>query len=573
MSETLDGRFPRPAHRGPGVSGGSGVPGKLSAPGRQRIVQGLETPLVVLGVALIFGLQPLPPAFAQSFPMGNHSVWGDRSVPADQEPELSRAAVLQRGLQVKSFLPTDHPVVATPLVGDGVVYVGDMSFATFGGSLYAFDVETGDLLWKTVTGAILASPLLTDEHLYAGTLGGTLLMLDRETGAVEAAFTPNLRPFFDSIWAGPVKIRDTVVFAINPNDEFPGDASPGGLGALIAVDARTLAEAWRFVPVDNDVDEPPIAGEQYGGAGIWNNQITYSPQLDLIFVSTGQNTYSTDGRTPGGDSVFAVHAGGGTLAWQTQMVDGDIWNANLPYHYDSLNTPPVDTDLGDSPAFFWVGSRPYVAVGSKRGYFYVLDALDGTIVNGAGRDVHGFRRGLEVISLPGPGLDGGFNLDSGYFRKGSGVVHFGIVSDYAGRFDTSAPYCYAPGYGVGTPECPGHVAFGHLVLIDSEGTSELGRYSNPNAQIYSPLHLDGMVFVREAVDLTTFDVDKLLVVDVSDPGSPALISNATVDLPGTRSIGAHVSIAGGLVFTGSGAFSDQFGSPSGLYVIGLGPQP
>jgi hypothetical protein len=32
-----------------------------------------------------------------------------------------------------------------------------------------------------------------------------------------------------------------------------------------------------------------------------------------------------------------------------------------------------------------------------------------------------------------------------------------------------------------------------------------------------------------------------------------------------------VSIAGGLIFTGSGAVSDLFGAPNGLYVIGLAP--
>jgi outer membrane protein assembly factor BamB len=514
----------------------------------------------------------VPPLLSQGpgeYLRGNYDLSGSRSLSSQSVAGLTRAAVKARGLEVKRFLPTDAPVATVPVVSNGVVFVGDLDYFTFGGSLYAFDANTGARLWKTQTGGIVASPLISGNSVYAGSITGTLFKLNRRSGAIEGTFTPNLRPGFDSIWGGLIQIGNQVIVAINPNDEFQGDLSPGGLGALIALDARTLTEFWRFVPVDNDVDEPPIAGEQYGGAGIWNTQIAFSPELDLIFVSTGQNTYSTDGRTPGSDSVFAVNARDGSLAWQTQTKDGDIWNANLPYYYNSLNTPPVDMDLGDSPAFFWVGSQPYVAVGSKRGYFYVMDARTGAIVNGTGRDVHGFVRGLEVLSLPGPGLDGGFNLDSGYFTQGPNVVHFGIANDYAGLFDPSEEFCYGGSLGPSPePPCPGHVAYGHLVLIDGEGSRELGRYSNPNAQIYSPVHVDGMVVVRETVDLTTFDADKLLVIDVSDPSNPQLMS--TVALP-TRSIGAHLSIAGGLIFTGSGGFSDLYSAPNGLYVIGLAP--
>ena len=200
-----------------------------------------------------------------------------------------------------------------------------------------------------------------------------------------------------------------------------------------------------------------------------------------------------------------------------------------------------------------------------------MDARDGTIVNGTGRDAHGFLRGLEVMTLPGPSTDGGFNLDSGYFTGEDGeVVHFGTLNDYAGLFDPSADYCFVGGFGVGVPECPGRVSQGHLVLIDAAGNNELGRYSNPNATVYTPLHLDGMILLRETADMTTFDVDKLIVLDVSDPTNPTPIAGATVDLPNTRSIGAHISISGGMIFTGSGFYSDAFGSPVGLYVIGLG---
>ena len=59
-------------------------------------------------------------------------------------------------------------------------------------------------------------------------------------------------------------------------------------------------------------------------------------------------------------------------------------------------------DVGDSPALFWRNSEPFIAVGSKRGYFYVMNARDGTILNGSGRDAPGLPHRAGGALAAGP---------------------------------------------------------------------------------------------------------------------------------------------------------------------------
>lgn len=516
---------------------------------------------------------------ADKFVMGNFDLRGSRSLPSPKAGELTRAAVQARGLEVKWFARTDAPVQGVPTVADGVVYVGTATADGSGaGSMYAFDAATGAELWrvgaeKGVTGGVLASPLIAGDNVYIGTLAGSMHALKRATGEVLWSYKPSIT-VFDSIWAGPIKIRNLVIFAINPQDEYMA-FDPPGVSALIAIDARSGAvtavnEVWRFTPV------PAAEHADVGGAGIWGTSPSYSASLNLIFVSTGQTTFSRSGSTPGSDSVFAIDATTGAIRWQVQFKAGDVWNFSVPFN----PLDPLDMDIGEAPAVFTLKGRELVAVGSKRGYFYVMDAATGEILNGDGADALGFKVGLDLFGgvLPGPNTDGGFNLDSGYIEKAGEVIHFGILNDYSSSLQTVAdrvpPFddgvCFLAGFG-GFPECPG-TSDGQLVLIKGDGAAELGRYSNENAAIFSPIHLDGMIFVHETADLTTFDNDKLLVIDVSNPASPALMES--VDLTSTGagpsfSLGAHVSIADGRIYTGNGFFGFVFGSASGLFSIGL----
>ncbi len=64
-------------------------------------------------------------------------------------------------------------VVGTPIVQDGLLYVGDL-----GGTLHCLDAATGDHVWKHETnGAIWGCLLLAGDRLYVGNVDGSLTVL------------------------------------------------------------------------------------------------------------------------------------------------------------------------------------------------------------------------------------------------------------------------------------------------------------------------------------------------------------------------------------------------------------
>lgn len=475
-------------------------------------------------------------AQAGDFIMGNVDRAGSRSISPGAAGDFTIQAVTQYGLREKWSANTASMVSGAPVTGNGAVYIGDLA-----GYLYAFDEEDGSLLWSTCLEAacpgpfffsgILGSPLIKGGVVYIGTLSGSLVAVDAATGNILWTHSPQLNPTFfglplDSIWGGPISVRNMIIYPLTPNDEF--GLPVFGRGAVLAVNAQSGAEIWRR-PLISDADF--AAGSS--GAGVWHTTPTYSPELDLVFVGTGQDTNPAGGDA-GSDSFFAIDAQTGEIAWQTQVRTGDTWSTVLPF--DPLN--PTDTDIGASPAVFKTGGRIMVAAGDKRGIFWVLDAATGEILNNGGA-------GFDLFDgiLPGPGLTGGFNADSGFVQNGPETRHFAVFADQT----TSLQFIvdtFPGGVCSYSGSCPIAPDTGNLVVLSGDGNSEICRFAAADTQVFSPIHIDGMVLVRGAED------GVLYVVDIGDC---SLVTSLA--LSSGPSGGASLSVANGIVYTGGGIFS------------------
>lgn len=130
-------------------------------------------------------------------------------------------------------------VYASPAVVDGVVYAG-----TGDGEVFALDAAGGDLVWRAkLDRSVRASPAVDGGSVYLHVAGG-VLALDAASGQ-ERWRVPVGSPG-NGPWPGSPAVADGVVYVAgwleSPEVAAPGEVRP----VLLALDAATGAERWRF---------------------------------------------------------------------------------------------------------------------------------------------------------------------------------------------------------------------------------------------------------------------------------------------------------------------------------------
>ena len=168
-----------------------------------------------------------------------------------------------------------------------------------------------------------------------------------------------------------------------------GGGEFGVRGYVSAYDAGTGKLAWHFYTVPGDPSKPfesPVlekaaktwTGEwwKFGGGGTVWDAIVYDPELDLLYIGTGNGgPWNEKYRSPmGGDnlltcSIVALKPETGEYVWHYQQDPADAWD------YDSdeqiiLADIPVDGQ-----------TRKVLLQAPKNGFFYMLDRTDGTLIS------------------------------------------------------------------------------------------------------------------------------------------------------------------------------------------------
>lgn len=343
-------------------------------------------------------------------------IFGERIVRADAEPhnwlstgrnyeetryglldQINPSTIGRLTLAWSYDLDTDRGQEATPLAVDGVLFT-----TSAWSKVQAFDAASGRLLWQfdpKVPGAAAAKACCDVVNrgaaywagrVYVGTIDGRLIALDAKTGGQIWSAQTTDPASNNTITGAPRIVKGRVIIG-------NGGAELGARGYVTAYDAITGAKAWRFYIVpgdpnrpDGEVSDKPLRelarptwngnwwtheGGGGGGGTAWDS-MAYDPELDLLYIGTGNASYWNRAyRSPGdGDNLFvasvlALRPETGEYVWHYQETPGDEWDYTSTQHM-ILATVPVDGR-----------PRKVLMHAPKNGYFYLLDRATGKLLS------------------------------------------------------------------------------------------------------------------------------------------------------------------------------------------------
>lgn len=131
-------------------------------------------------------------------------------------------------------LDTGNKVASSPVVVDGVVYIGSDS-----GSFYAIDARSGAIVWEFKAGApVRGSAAVLDERVFV-TASNAFFALDRATGAELWRYTRGLWADSPLVIDGPIATADGRVLEGIVWQQIPWSG-------FVGRDVATGQEVWRF---------------------------------------------------------------------------------------------------------------------------------------------------------------------------------------------------------------------------------------------------------------------------------------------------------------------------------------
>jgi len=278
---------------------------------------------------------------------------------------------------------------ATPIMVNGTLYT-----TTSWSVVYAVDARTGELKWQwdpevdPARGRLACCDVVNrgvavyEGKVFVGILDGRLAALDAETGEVVWE-TVTVDQSDEYTITGAPRVVDGKVIIGN------GGAEYGVRGYVSAYDPDTGEMVWRTYtvpgnPADGFESEAMEAAAEtwsgqwweYGGGGTAWDGMAYDPELDLLYVGTGNGSpWNRQIRSPdGGDnlyvsSILALRPSTGELVWHYQTTPGETWDftATQPLMLADLE---IDGEM-----------RQVIMQAPKNGFFYVIDRTNGELIS------------------------------------------------------------------------------------------------------------------------------------------------------------------------------------------------
>ncbi|MBW2414082.1 MAG: PQQ-dependent dehydrogenase, methanol/ethanol family, partial [Deltaproteobacteria bacterium] len=336
-------------------------------------------------------------------------------------------------------------------------------------------------------------------RVYVGVFDGRLAALDAETGKLVWQKVTVDQTQSYSITGAPRVVKGRVIIG-NGGAEF------GVRGYVSAYDADDGELVWRTYTVPGDPSKPfespalAAAAETWKGGEWWKiggggtawDSMAYDPELDLLYVGTGNGSpWTRHIRSPGGgdnlylSSILALDPDTGELVWHYQTTPGDNWDFTATQHMVL-----AELEIDGQP-------RRVIMQAPKNGFFYVLDRETGEFISaekyvtvtwashvdpetGRPQEVPG-QDYKDALALVRPTAFGGHNWQPMSYSPETGLVYI-PAQEIQGAYRLDDDFVHRPGeFNTGTDMnvfalSTREAVSGHLLAWDPVAQKEVWRH-------------------------------------------------------------------------------------------------
>jgi alcohol dehydrogenase (cytochrome c) len=297
----------------------------------------------------------------------------------------------------------------------GLLMVDRTLYATTLRATYAIDAATCAVRWRSVLqlGKLAnisnRGPGYLDGSIFRGTADGRVIALDAKTGEVlwdQKEADPDQN---ESFVAAPIAWNGKVFIGIAISDL-------GIRGRLVALDAKTGKELWRF----NTVPEPDAkswGGGKPAGGGFWTT-FSLDPAKGEILAPVANPAPDFEPQIRPGDNFYT-----------NSVIDLDAATGHLNWYFQQEPRDDHDWDLGSAPTLYRTRrGKEMVVVAGKNGYVDGLDRQTRALMfKTPGTTIANNGPLPKALTLVCPGLGGGSQYNGAAYDPQTGALYVGEV--------------------------------------------------------------------------------------------------------------------------------------------------